>query len=207
MTAESEGSAAEAGTQDTGEPAPSPPVTGEEHAKRIAELFHQYHCKLVKSLVARTRSWEEARDIASQAFAELLALERPGSVGFYGAYLYRTARNLATNHLIRRSMRRRKDSVAGCDPAWTSPAPEPSCVEGERHAVLQRAIKGLPAHWRTALVLRVWDELSYEEIVDRFAASGVELNERTIRRYVASAFERCRREIQAAEGPLKENGR
>lgn len=207
MTAEPGGGAAKVDSRDGCGPERSPSRAPDEHARRIAELFDRYHSRLVKSLAARTRSWEEARDIASQAFTELLALERPASIGFFGAYLYKTARNLATNHLIRRSMRKRNDCLAGSEPARTSPSPEPLCLENERHVVLQRAIAGLPAHWRKALVLRVWDELSYPEIVGRFAASGLELNERTIRRYVASAFEHCRREILAAEDPRKEAGR
>ena len=50
-----------------------------------------------------------------------------------------------------------------------------------------------------AFVLRVWDELTYDEIVRRFADIGVEITVRTAQRYVAAAFEECRRSILAAE--------
>src|SRR3981189_1973379 len=70
---------------------PIPPVS-KSHADRMADLFDRYHKKLVKTLAARTRSWDEARDIAAQAFTDVLALERPGSVDFFASYLYRTAR-------------------------------------------------------------------------------------------------------------------
>ena len=59
----------------------------EEHAQRIAELFDRHHSKLVKSLAARTRSWEEARDIASRRLETALArlrgigVEAEGEVG------------------------------------------------------------------------------------------------------------------------------
>jgi RNA polymerase sigma-70 factor (ECF subfamily) len=181
----------------------SHPAVGARHAEHIADLFNRYHAGLVRSLAARTRSWDDARDLASQAFTELLALERPASVGSFGAYLYGTARNLATNHLIRQAMRLRKDRLAGYESEQVSPSPEPMVAVLQRHALVQRALQRLPANWRMALILRVWDELPYREILARFADDGIEVTERTARRYVAAALEQCRREILAAEDCLE----
>lgn len=177
---------------------------GDPHAQRVAELFRRYHAGLVRSLVPRTQSWDEARDLASQAFTELLALKRPDSVGFFGAYLYRTARNLTTNHLIRRALRQRKDRLAAVTAEQVSPSPEPLVTEQQRQALVRHTLQRLPAHWRMALILRVWDGLSYQEILGRFADRGVAVTERTARRYVAAALEQCRRELLAKEGGLRE---
>ena len=165
----------------------------------FAELFKQYHDKLVKSLVARTGSWEEARDIASQAFVEVLA-QRPGTVSFLGPYLYRTARNLAMNRLTHEAMRKRKAPIVGYEPE-NHPSPEPLWTEREQRTILQQAVEELPPRLRMAFTLRILDELPYEDIASRFAQSGVELNVRTLQRYVAEAFEHCRRAILAAEKP------
>src|SRR5690349_19958811 len=89
--------------------------SGSEYGDSIANRFTRYHAKLVKSLVARTRSWEEACYIASQAFLEVLA-QRPGTVSFLGPYLYRTARNRAMNRLTHEAMRKRKESIVGYEP-------------------------------------------------------------------------------------------
>lgn len=155
-----------------------------------AGLFAQHYTKLVKSLVARTRSWDEARDIASQAFVEVLT-QRPGSVSFLGPYLYRTARNLALNRLNHRAMLLRKESIVCSYPAEQI-SPESEWAQHERIAVLHRAVGALAPRLRMAIILRIWDELSYEEIAQRFAELGVQINVRTLQRYMAEALKQCR---------------
>ena len=159
----------------------------------------------MKSLVARTGSWEEARDIASQAFAEVLA-RRPGAVSFLGAYLYRTARNLALNRLTHKAMCRRKEPVLSYEPD-SQPSPELVEAEEERLAVLKRALATLPPRLHRVLVLRVWDELSCEEIASRFQTFGIQLTARTVQRYLAEGLERCRQAIAAAESPVRRRAR
>ena len=172
-------------------------VCGSGHDERLADLFAKYHAKLVKSLVARTRSWDEARDIASQAFVEVLS-QRPGAVSFLGAYLYRTARNLAINRLTHEAVRKGKEPIVGYEPG-SHPSPEPLWVEQEQAAIVRRAVEGLSPRLRMAVILRVWDELPYGDIVSRFAAIGVPLNVRTVQRYVAEALAQCRHAILASD--------
>lgn len=181
-----------------------PLSVGSRDGEPIADLFKQYHGKLVKSLVARTGSWEEARDIASQAFAEVLA-QRSGTVSFLGPYLYRTARNIAINRLAHEAMRQRKTPIVGYNPE-EPPSPEPVWAEREQLVVLQRAVEELAPRLRMAFVLRIWDELPYEEIAARFAAMGIKLNIRTLQRYVAQAFDHCREAVLSAEGLCERDG-
>jgi RNA polymerase sigma factor (sigma-70 family) len=169
----------------------------ERHEDRVAELFTRYYAKLVKSLISRTRSWEEARDIASQAFVEILS-QRPGTVNFLTAYLYRTAKNIAINRFTHEIMRNQKRGVIGYEPEARF-SPEYSWAGEEHAAVLHRTVASLPPRIRMAFVLRIWDELPYDEVVRQFADSGVNLTVRTAQRYVAAAFEECRRSILAAD--------
>jgi RNA polymerase sigma factor (sigma-70 family) len=173
------------------------------HGDRVAELFTKYYAKLVKSLVARTRSWDEARDIASEAFVEVLS-QRPGTVNFMSAYLYRTAKNIAINRLTHDVMRNGKRSLVGYEPE-TRVSLESLRDDEEHAAVLRRAVASLSPRIRMAFVLRVWDELTYDEIVSRFAAIDVEVTVRTAQRYVAAAFEECRRAILGAEYRAEQN--
>ena len=181
-------------SQNSGAPADAPL---QRHEDRVADLFTKYYAKLVKSLVTRSRSWDEARDIASQAFVEVLS-QRPGTVNFMGAYLYRTAKNIAINRLTHEVMRNEKQSLVAYEPE-TRVSPESLRDDEEHAAVLRRAVASLSPRIRMAFVLRIWDELTYDEIVDRFAAIGVELTVRTAQRYVATAFKECRRAILGAE--------
>lgn len=162
----------------------------------VGDLFAKYHVKLVKSLAARTHSWEEAQDIAAEAFVEVLS-QPPGAVSFLGPYLYRAAHHLAINRLKHQAMRKRKEPLV-YEPMITPP-PESSLAEQERHAVIQQAIKELPPRLKMAVVLRIWDELTYEEIVLRFASMGIDVSARTVQRYVAEVLTHCRRAVRAAE--------
>jgi RNA polymerase sigma factor (sigma-70 family) len=174
----------------------------QQHDDRVAELFSKYYAKLVKSLVARTRSWDEARDIASQAFVEILS-QRPGTVNFLSAYLYRTAKNIAINRLTHEAMRNEKRSLVGYEPE-TRLLLECSWADERHAAILRSTVASLSPRIRMAFVLRIWDELTYDEIVRRFADSGIDLTVRTAQRYVAAAFAECRRSILAADSAPRE---
>ena len=52
--------------------APAQARLSETSVRKIADLFQDDYAKLVHYLVARTKSWPEARDIAAQAFAQVL---------------------------------------------------------------------------------------------------------------------------------------
>jgi RNA polymerase sigma factor (sigma-70 family) len=174
------------------------------HKALVAQLFARNHTKLVKDVSMRIGSWEDSKDIAADAFSALLALERPGSVSFFGPYLYRTARNLAANHLKRRTIQRRKEHLLRNETPSYVASLESAFATQERIAILQRAVEKLPPVIRMAVTHRIWDGLTYEEIVARFAAKGINLTERTVRRYVAQAFYFCRQEVLAAENPPRE---
>jgi RNA polymerase sigma factor (sigma-70 family) len=177
-------------------------IPGETHVERLGKLFNRYYSALVRSL-ARTHTREEAKDIASAAFEAMLAHEHTTSLTHSPQYLYRTARNLSTDRHRMRSMQRRKSSILKHDLVLEqSSSPEAYCVQAERAAVLRRAIEHLPAELRMALILRVKDELSDEDIVLRFAQEGIRISTRTVRRYISEAHHRIADEVDAAESPF-----
>ena len=169
------------------------------HAQRIAELFRQDHDKVVHYLVARCGSWAEARDIAAQAFKQMLEVDDPGAITHMKAYVYKVARNIATDRARIGSIRRRLNKIAAYGIPRTSPSPEPLLCEQEQLQILQRVVDQLPPRCRMALILRIWEELPYAEILSRFATMGVIVNERTLRRWVAYALAHCRGEMLQAE--------
>ena len=76
--------------------------------------------------------------------------------------------SIASNHCIDR-LRRRKfawmdlDDVAFWLPS-DSPGPERSALEQEQADQVQQALNRLPEQYRLVLVLRYWQDMSYEEI-------------------------------------------
>jgi RNA polymerase sigma factor (sigma-70 family) len=182
----------------------------EPHARRVAALFESEHDKVVHYMVAQTRSWPEARDVVAQAFKQLLELDPP-AVSHLRAYVYKVARNIAANRAKARAIHQRLDKVAVHELPRTSPSPEPDLLEQQqvqheeqRLLRLRWAIDRLPPRCRMAVELRMWDNLSYAEILGQFAMKGVIVNERTVRRWIVYAFEFCRQEILRAEESLEE---
>jgi RNA polymerase sigma-70 factor (ECF subfamily) len=169
------------------------------HTQRIAELFREEYPKLVHYMVARTGSWPEARDVAAQAFAQVLEMRAPDTISFLKAYVYRVARNLATDRARAGAIRTRINKIVRHEFATTSPSPEPLFAHEQRIKVLSEAIESLRPTRKMVLILRVWDELPYTEIESRFAAEGVSVNERTLLRWYADALKELRQAILAAE--------
>jgi RNA polymerase sigma factor (sigma-70 family) len=169
------------------------------HTQRIAELFRDEYPKLVHYMVARTGSWPEARDVAAQAFAQVLEMRAPDTISFLKAYVYRVARNLATDRARAGAIRTRINKIVKHEFASTTPSPEPQFAHEQRVKVLSDAIETLRPTRKMVLRLRVWDELPYAEIESRFASDGVSVNERTLLRWYADALKELRQAILAAE--------
>ena len=180
---------------------------GEPHCQRIAELFRDEYAKLVHYLVASTGSRAEARDVASQAFAQVLEMRDPDTVSFLKAYVYRAARNLATNRARLGAIRGRINQIVRYEFTGISPSPEPLFMHQQRLDVLQRALEGLRPTRRMVLKWRMWEELPYAEIESRFAAEGLAVNERTLNRWYAEGLKELRQAIRAAEEPQRERAR
>ena len=177
----------------------APTRSGEAYAQRIAELFRQDHDKVVHYLVARCGSWAEARDIAAQAFKQMLEVDDPSAITHLKAYVYKVARNIATDRAKVGAIRRRLNKIVAHEIPRTSPSPEPQICEQERLHALHRVVEQLPPRCRMALILRIWEELPYAEILNRFATMGVIVNERTLRRWVEYALVHCRGKMLRAE--------
>jgi RNA polymerase sigma factor (sigma-70 family) len=201
-------SESESGSDQSGGPAvAASPALGGPHCQRIADLFRDEYTKLVHYLVASTGSWAEARDIASQAFAQVLEMRDPDTVNFLKAYVYRAARNLATNRAKLGAIRGRINQIVRYEFTSISPSPEPLFMHQQRLEVLQRALEGLRPTRRMVLKWRMWEELPYAEIESRFAAEGLAVNERTLNRWYAEGLKELRQAIREAEEPQRERAR
>jgi len=174
-----------------------PPRVDKAHAERTAQLFEAEYDRLVHYLVARTRSWDEARDVASQAFAQVLQVDSPHAVSFLRGYVYRAAKNIWTNRTTSRSLRRRVDPVALYHLVTESPSPEPLLLQQQRDRILQRAIQGLRPSRKLVLIWRLWDDLTYREIALRLEAQEqIRVDERTVSNWFTEALQ----ELAAAVG-------
>jgi len=136
-------------------------------------LVERYQNRLFHSLLHLLGSTEDAQDAAQEAFVN--AFEKLGSFRgqsqFY-SWLFRIAFNTAVSskRKSRRmsvSLEARRDA-SGLEPSDGNPTTDPSYAldVSDRQRLVQQALSELCEEFRTALVLKEMDGMSYEEIAD-----------------------------------------
>lgn len=163
-------------------------------------LVERYQHRLYHGLLHVLGSAEDAQDVAQDAFVnafEKLASFK-GQAAFY-SWLFRIALNAGVS--AKRKTRRMTVSVearreaAGLEPADDDPSNEPSHAMhvSDRQRLVRQALSELSEEFRTALVLKEMDGMSYEEI-----ATVVDVPLGTVR----SRIHRARMEMRAKLGLL-----
>jgi len=127
----------------------------------------------VMSIVSRlVRDHHEAQDIVQEAFIKAYrALPRfRGDSAFY-TWLYRIAVNTAKNHLVSKGRRPaiegvelEEAEVVGIPSLQDDESPERQLLRDELEQVIYGAINKLPDDLKTAITLREFEGLSYEDI-------------------------------------------
>lgn len=138
-------------------------------------LVLKYQHKIFALIGRYVRDADEVQDVAQEAFIKAYrALPRfRGDSAFY-TWLYRIAINTAKNHLVSRSRRPPGSDVEIEDAEHYEAGgalrdienPENALFGAELKAVVERAISALPDDLRTAVTLREFDGLSYEDIAE-----------------------------------------
>jgi len=136
-------------------------------------LFARYQTKIVHLISRYVKDSEEVQDVAQEAFIKAYrALPRfRGDSAFY-TWLYRIAINTAKNHLVSRGRRPPSTDVDVQDADYRDDAemlrstesPEGLMARDELQATIEKALADLPEDLRSALTLREFDGLSYDQI-------------------------------------------
>jgi len=155
-----------------------------DHPQALAEISRNHHAALVRFLTLRTGSSEDAKEIVQEAYAKMLALDRPGTVSFLAGYLWRIAVNLAIDRKREQALRERF-SRAIASPSDKREFSAERVVEArERLAIVERAIGELPPRCLEAFTLHVLNGLKFEEVGREMQISG-----RMAKKHVARALE------------------
>jgi RNA polymerase sigma-70 factor (ECF subfamily) len=138
------------------------------------EELIERHQMLVAGTIARMLgSNSEVEDLAQQVFIRVWkSAPRYVAKAKFTTWLLKIARNLVFNEM-RRSKRRAQMPMQIEPDAEeiplkdeSSPAPDASLLQSELQEAIDRAITALPEMQRMALVLRRYEELSYDEIAE-----------------------------------------
>ena len=114
---------------------------------------------------------EDAADLAQDVFVRAFkGLQNFKGESALGTWLYRVGVNACLNRLAtKRPESEPLDAVQRADPHASHPLD--AIVRGERAAAVRRAIRKLPPKQRATLMLRVYQELSHEEIARALGSS------------------------------------
>ena len=173
--------------------------------RRGVELEHiasRYYDRLVRFLKRRSRSMEDAADLAQDTFARLSStdfrqIQKPES------FLFTTALNLLRDQARSAQARHAALTVSVEEMQLVCPAPQAERVlDGEqRLRVLEAALRELNPKCRAVFVLFHFDGLSQREIADRLRVSVS-----MVEKYVKQAVNHCEKRLAELNVEAANNG-
>ena len=142
---------------------------GDEYA--FEEIIHRYKDRLVNFVFRFLDQMDEAEDIVQDTFLKVYKNKNAyENIARFSTWIYTIAGNLAKTELRKRK-RRRIFSISKLGPdekEFELPArektPEEDAESRFTEKIIQAAIQKLPDKFRTVVILRDIQELSYDEI-------------------------------------------
>lgn len=173
--------------------------------KRAFDLLVLKYQHKVRAIISRyIKDFDEVNDVSQEAFIKAYrAMDKfRGDSAFY-TWLYRIAVNTAKNYLVSRSRRPPASDVdigdaeyySGSDHLKDVGSPEELLCRDELQQVVNTAIEKLPEDLRSAVTLREFEGLSYEEI-----AEVMDCPVGTVRSRIFRARETIEQQIKVLEG-------
>jgi len=161
------------------------------------EVLYREEVAALRLFVSRTlRSAADCEDIVQDAFMRTWRAVAEGRARSPRAVLFKTARNLAFNH-IRNSRARTSDTThAALNDAFLQPVAtaEENMIASEQAEGCRQLMESLPARCREAFMLRVVDELSYHDM-----SKVMRLSISTIEKHIGKGKQICRERLVEAQ--------
>ncbi len=157
-------------------------------------LFEENNDGLVRFLSRRLSDTEEARDIAQDAFHNMMQVKDAENLEHCRAYLFQTAANLALNRIRKR--KRHSSYVQDLEASdrnehdRTIASPERAAAARQQLNQVEAALRQLPAKCRRAFILHRSRHMTYQQIATEL---GVSVS--TIEKYMIAALEHCRKTV------------
>ncbi|SHM55408.1 RNA polymerase sigma-70 factor, ECF subfamily [Pseudomonas asturiensis] len=150
-------------------------------------LYRDHHGWLETWLRRRMGNAWDAADLSQDTFVRVLSSsQQVADLHEPRAYLLTVGKRLLSNFYTRRSLEQAYLDALAQLPEESVPSPEHRWLLLETLQALDELLDGLSAAVRRAFLLSQLEGLGYREIAERLHVS-----ERTIKRYMAQAYEHC----------------
>jgi len=142
----------------------------------LEHLFRLHHGNLLAKLHRLVKSEHTAEDLAQESYAKLAHHSATQSIAYPRAFLFRTATNLALDHLRKEKYRQHLPLEVAEDLPTHTPSGEQRLSHKQRAALFQHALETLSPRCRKAFLLHRLHHCSYREIGKHLgiSQSGVE---------------------------------
>jgi RNA polymerase sigma-70 factor, ECF subfamily len=134
-------------------------------AGALEEVYDAYSGAVYRQALAILGSAADAEDVLQDVFVQLVR-RHGGPIRDLKAYLLTAARHHACS-----ALRRRRRSAPADDPEAVLSHQAPQTDSSGERAAVREALQSLPAAQRQVVVLKVYEELTFEEIGRRVQAS------------------------------------
>jgi len=177
------------------------PSKDDERRVNLELLLRQHNDALVNYIYSWVHSRSDAKDIVQEAYCRIFRLGDPHAVSHLRAYLYKTAKNIATDWIRQRIVREAYVQEEPLRAPQETPSPEQIWLAREQLEALQRGIEALPPRTKMALLMVRQDGLSYEEVGEKL---GIKTH--SARRLVERAMEYLLEAIQQEKCSVRRKG-
>lgn len=154
--------------------------------QEIHALYCDHHTWLQGWLRRKLGDAGKAADLAHDTFVRLLTREEPIAAREPRAYLTTIAQRLLINHVKRQSLEQSYLDVLAQMPEAEALSAEARFIILETLHEIDAMLDGLGAKAREAFLLSQLEGLTYAQI-----AAQLGVTDRTVKRYMAAAFEQC----------------
>src|SRR5688572_6058110 len=113
-------------------------------AALVERLFREHNEALIRFLMTRTHSYQEAREVAQEAYVRVLNLDQTGAVSYLRAFLFKTAANIAIDRKRRDEAHVRATELPLFHELADVRTPERRVADGQTIQRLQRLVAALP---------------------------------------------------------------
>ena len=155
--------------------------------QNLHELYRDHRGWLETWLRRRMGNAWDAADLSQDTFMRVLCSAQPiADMREPRAYLLTVGKRLLSNFYTRRSLEKAYLEALAQLPEECVPSPEQRWLLLETLQALDELLDGLPRAVRRAFLWSQLEGLGYREIAER-----LQVSERTIKRYMAQAYEHC----------------
>ena len=146
---------------------------GQQDEQAFEELITRHQNAVIGTAAKMLNSTSEAEDIAQQVFIRLWkSAPRYKPKAKFTTFLFTITKNLVFNESRRRSRKKessieeREDDFHLQTPDTQNSSPDKELLQGELQTAIDSAINSLPEKQRMAVILRRYQNMSYDEIAN-----------------------------------------